>query len=139
MIVTARIRCSGRAGSRSRKHLKAAATAGGRGQAQAASGPASLDLHGKTVDEALEALDTFLNDAILDGRDEVHIVHGRSGGRLKAAVHARLAQLASARAFRIDPANPGRNRRGRSCDQEEVTADGVITKATKITKTTKTL
>jgi DNA mismatch repair protein MutS2 len=93
------------AGERSRKH-KAAATPVD-AEAPAASGPVSLDLHGKTVDEALEALDTFLNDAILDGRDEVHIVHGRSGGRLKAAVHARLAQLAAARAFRVDPANPG--------------------------------
>ena len=66
-----------------------------------------LDLHGKTVLEALDALDAFLNDALLDGCDDVQVIHGRSGGKVKAAVHGRLAQLPSVRAFRLDPANPG--------------------------------
>jgi DNA mismatch repair protein MutS2 len=74
---------------------------------RASSGSASLDLHGKTVDETIEALDIFLNDACLDGRDHVRVIHGRGGGRLKAAVHKRLGQHASVRAFRLDPANPG--------------------------------
>ena len=69
--------------------------------------PASLDLHGMTVDEALSALESFLNDAILAGHAEVRVIHGRSGGRLKAAVHRRLKQVSSVRAFRIDGANPG--------------------------------
>ena len=67
----------------------------------------ALDLHGKTVLEALDALDSFLNDALLDGCDDVRVIHGRSGGKLKAAVHRRLAELTSVRAFRVDPANPG--------------------------------
>jgi dsDNA-specific endonuclease/ATPase MutS2 len=67
----------------------------------------SLDLHGKTVDEAIETLDAFLNVAILEGDAEVRVIHGRSGGRLKAAVHARLAAMPSVRAFRADPRNPG--------------------------------
>ena len=67
----------------------------------------SLDLHGMTVEEAVAALDTFLNDALLAGAAEVRVIHGRSGGRLKAAVHARLKQLAVARAYRVDPANAG--------------------------------
>ena len=66
-----------------------------------------LDLHGKTVLEALEALDAFLNDALLDGCDDVQVIHGRSGGKVKAAVHARLTRLPSVRAFRLDPTNPG--------------------------------
>ncbi len=73
----------------------------------AATGPVSLDLHGKTVLETIEALDAFLNDAFLGGRHEVHVIHGRGGGRLKAAVHKRLGQLSSVRAFRLDPGNPG--------------------------------
>jgi DNA mismatch repair protein MutS2 len=68
---------------------------------------ASLDLHGMTVDEALSALESFLNEAILAGHAEVRVIHGRSGGRLKAAVHRRLKQVSSVRGFRIDPANPG--------------------------------
>ena len=66
-----------------------------------------LDLHGKTTAEAIEALDGFLNDALLAGAVEARIIHGRSGGRLKAAVHARLRQLPSLRGFRMDPRNPG--------------------------------
>ena len=67
----------------------------------------SLDLHGRTVPEALDALDSFLNDALLEGVDDVRVIHGRSGGKLKAAVHGRLAELTSVRAFRVDPGNPG--------------------------------
>jgi DNA mismatch repair protein MutS2 len=67
----------------------------------------SIDLHGKTVPEALEALDAFINEAILANATELRIIHGRSGGRLKAAVHARLRQLATTRRFRLDPQNLG--------------------------------
>lgn len=69
--------------------------------------PASIDLHGKTTDEAIEAVDAFVNDAILASLAEVRIIHGRSGGRLKRAVHARLRELRPVRAFRVDPRNPG--------------------------------
>ena len=69
--------------------------------------PRSIDLHGTTVDEGLEALDAFLNEALLAGVEELRIIHGRSGGRLKSAVHARLKQLSSIRHFRLDPRNPG--------------------------------
>ena len=67
----------------------------------------SIDLHGMTTDEAIAALDAFLNEAILAGAAEVRVIHGRSGGRLKAAVHARLKIITSLRAFRVDGSNPG--------------------------------
>jgi len=67
----------------------------------------SIDLHGMTTEEAITAVDAFLNDAILASIDEVRIIHGRSGGRLKAAVHARLRAVTPIRSFRVDPANPG--------------------------------
>jgi dsDNA-specific endonuclease/ATPase MutS2 len=66
-----------------------------------------IDLHGMTAPDAVAALDMFLNDAILAAHDEVRVIHGRSGGRLKAAVHQRLRALPSVRDFRVDPANPG--------------------------------
>ena len=69
--------------------------------------PRSLDLHGRTVQEAVDALDSFLNDALLDDTPEVLIVHGRGTGRVKSAVHARLAEMRSIRKFRLDPRNPG--------------------------------
>jgi DNA mismatch repair protein MutS2 len=69
--------------------------------------PLSLDLHGMTGEEAIAALDAYLNDALLAGHPEVTVIHGRSGGTLKRAVHARLKQLHTIRAFRVDPLNPG--------------------------------
>jgi DNA mismatch repair protein MutS2 len=68
--------------------------------------PSTLDLHGLTVMEAVAALDAFINDAILAGRQAVQVIHGRGGGRVKAAVHARLREL-PVRHFRLDPSNPG--------------------------------
>jgi DNA-nicking Smr family endonuclease len=38
---------------------------------------AHLDLHGLTVEEAWEAFDTFMKDAVLNGRFAVLIIHGR--------------------------------------------------------------
>ena len=69
--------------------------------------PAEIDLHGLTAAEAAAALDAFLNDALLAALAEVRVIHGRSGGRVKAAVHHRLRELPSIRSFRVDPANPG--------------------------------
>jgi dsDNA-specific endonuclease/ATPase MutS2 len=75
------------------------------GRADAAS--PSLDLHEKTVHEGLEAFDAFMDTALLEGHAEVRIIHGRSHGRIKAAVHARLQRMSSIRAFELDPRNPG--------------------------------
>lgn len=69
--------------------------------------PSTLDLHGMTADEAVIALDTFLNDALLAGLPEARVIHGRSGGRLKAAVHGRLKGIPSIAGYRVDPLNPG--------------------------------
>jgi DNA mismatch repair protein MutS2 len=67
----------------------------------------SLDLHGYTVDQALEVVSVFLNGALLAGVSEVRIIHGRSGGKIKAAVHAHLKRIASIRRYNVDPANAG--------------------------------
>jgi hypothetical protein len=66
-----------------------------------------IDLHGYTVEEAVAALDAFINDALLASASEVRIIHGRSGGRIKQAVHARLRDLLPVSSFRLDPRNPG--------------------------------
>jgi dsDNA-specific endonuclease/ATPase MutS2 len=67
----------------------------------------SLDLHGLTVDEAIEAVGAFLNDALLTGVAEARIIHGRSGGKLKASVHAQLKRISSIRSYAVDPRNAG--------------------------------
>jgi dsDNA-specific endonuclease/ATPase MutS2 len=67
----------------------------------------SLDLHGMTVHEGLEVVTAFLNSALLAGNAEVRIIHGRSGGKLKAALHGLLRGMPSIRGFAVDPRNPG--------------------------------
>ena len=49
------------------------------------------------IDEALDA-------ALLAGHTELRFIHGRSGGRLRGALHARLRVIPAVRGFRLDPA-----------------------------------
>lgn len=93
--------------SRRRRSSSASATEAPPHAPTSRSAPASIDLHGKTVDEAIEVLDAFLNEALLAGLAEVRVIHGKSGGRLKAAVHTRLGALSVVRGFRVDGSNAG--------------------------------
>jgi DNA mismatch repair protein MutS2 len=68
--------------------------------------PAQIDLHGMRTDEAITALDSFLNDAMLAGHDQLRVIHGRGGGRIKSAVQAHLKRIPSV-SYRLDPRNPG--------------------------------
>lgn len=98
---------AGEGASRGRTSTGAAPSPAGLELSDRSQVPASVDLHGLTADEAVAVLDDFLNEAILGGSAEVRVIHGRSGGRLKAAVHRRLAMIAAVRSFRVDPSNPG--------------------------------
>jgi DNA mismatch repair protein MutS2 len=49
----------------------------------------SLDLRGARVDEALAALDRYLDDAALAGLDQVVVIHGLGTGALRDAVRDR--------------------------------------------------
>jgi DNA mismatch repair protein MutS2 len=61
------------------------------GLARVRSVASSLDLRGARVDEALEALDRYLNDASLAGLDKVLIIHGLGTGALRDAVRSDAA------------------------------------------------
>jgi DNA mismatch repair protein MutS2 len=67
----------------------------------------TIDLHGKSIAEARDIIETFVNEALLSGAGEVRIVHGRSGGKIKIAVHQYLRALTTVASFRLDPRNPG--------------------------------
>ena len=69
--------------------------------------PPEVDLHGLHVDESLTRVDAALDAAFRAGHVEVRFIHGRSGGRLRSALHARLRQVAAVRGYRLDPRNPG--------------------------------
>jgi dsDNA-specific endonuclease/ATPase MutS2 len=68
---------------------------------------AAIDLHGLTVEEALTRAEQALNDALLANLPELRLIHGRSGGRIRAALHQRLREIQSVREFTIDPHNDG--------------------------------
>ena len=67
----------------------------------------SIDLHGMTVPEALAALPAFLDGAIRAGLARVEIIHGISGGRLRAAVRGYLAGMPAVSCAVPDDRNPG--------------------------------
>jgi DNA mismatch repair protein MutS2 len=61
---------------------------------------ASLDLRGARVDEALDALSSYLDDASLAGMDKVTIIHGHGTGALRDAVRTTAAAHPLAREVR---------------------------------------
>ena len=66
-----------------------------------------VDLHGLVVEEALDRAERALIEALLSDFSELRLIHGRSGGRIRAALHRRLREIPSVRAFGLDPRNQG--------------------------------
>ena len=60
-----------------------------------------LDLRGMMTDEAVSALDRFLDDAMLANLQQVTIIHGKGTGALRAAVHQQLKNTRSVKSFRL--------------------------------------
>jgi DNA mismatch repair protein MutS2 len=48
--------------------------------------PTEVDLRGLTVDEALEKVEKYLDDAVLSGIPQVRIIHGKGTGVLRKAI-----------------------------------------------------
>ncbi|HCH64595.1 MAG TPA: hypothetical protein DFR83_17445, partial [Deltaproteobacteria bacterium] len=65
----------------------------------------TLDLRGRRMDEALDALPTFLDKMTMEGRPVAFILHGHGTGVLKRAVREWLPKSAYIRAWR--PCDPG--------------------------------
>jgi len=70
----------------------------------------SIDLHGMTRDEAIRAVEQCINYAILDGLDEIEVIHGHGSGVLKQALHEYLSSLSVVRHYSIHPLNTGLTR-----------------------------
>ncbi len=62
---------------------------------------ASINLIGKTVDEAMPELDKYLDDAYLAHLPQATIIHGRGTGALKNAVHQKLRKSSHVKSFRL--------------------------------------
>jgi DNA mismatch repair protein MutS2 len=67
----------------------------------------SLDLRGARVDEALDALDRYLDDASLAGMEQVTIIHGLGTGALRDAVRAQAGSNPLVRSLRAGERREG--------------------------------
>ncbi len=68
---------------------------------------ADLDIRGFRADEALAALEQFLDRAMRDGLGSVRIIHGKGTGALRQAVREHLERHPLARSFESEEPNRG--------------------------------
>ena len=60
-----------------------------------------INLLGMTCDEAVSALDKYLDDAYLAHLPNVRVVHGKGTGALRSAVHSHLKRLKYVKEYRL--------------------------------------
>lgn len=60
-----------------------------------------LDIRGHTVDEAMMAIDKYLDDALLAGLNQVSIIHGKGTGLLRKGVHDYLRSHRHVKSYRL--------------------------------------
>ena len=70
-------------------------------------GVLEIDLHGYTVQEAIETLEKTIDKAILSDVRQLNVVHGFGTGKIKTAVHKYLHNLKHVSSFRLSINNPG--------------------------------
>lgn len=66
-----------------------------------------LDLRGQRADVALAELDSFIDSAILSGREDLEILHGRGTGALRREIHAYIKNHPQVRSFSLAPEDQG--------------------------------
>ena len=66
-----------------------------------------LHLRGKTVNEALDETDKYLDDAFLAGLSGVRIIHGKGTGALRGAIQKFLCEHPLVVEFQSAPLNQG--------------------------------
>ena len=69
--------------------------------------PTEVNLIGMRVDEGLDKMALFLDQAKLHHLNSVRIIHGDGTGRLRKAVHAKLSSDPSVKSFRLGMPNEG--------------------------------
>jgi DNA mismatch repair protein MutS2 len=66
-----------------------------------------LDLRGETVDEGVLRIDKYLDDALVAGLSQVHIIHGKGTGALREGVREHLKQHSLVKSYRYGQAGEG--------------------------------
>ena len=69
--------------------------------------PDRIELIGARIEEALQRLDKFLDDAALAGHEQVRVIHGSGSGRLRAAVGSFLGGHPHVAEHRLEEEVPG--------------------------------
>jgi DNA mismatch repair protein MutS2 len=69
--------------------------------------PSEVNLIGMHVDEAMEALDAYLDTVKLHGMKSFRVIHGDGTGKLRTAVHTRLSNDPQVKSFRLGMPNEG--------------------------------
>ena len=73
-----------------------------------ANGPrARLDLRGKRYEEAMEELDSFIDQALLNNMAQVDIIHGIGTGVIREGVTKYLRRNKHVKSFEYAPQNAG--------------------------------
>jgi DNA mismatch repair protein MutS2 len=66
-----------------------------------------IDLRGMYSDEAIPAVDKFIDDAILAGLNRIDIIHGKGTGALRKKISDHLKSKSSIKSFRLGEWNEG--------------------------------
>ncbi|MBA2538772.1 MAG: Smr/MutS family protein, partial [Deltaproteobacteria bacterium] len=67
----------------------------------------TVDVRGNRADEAVSAVDRFLDESLLASRDTIFIIHGHGTGALRTAVRSHLAGHGAIQTFRAGEPNEG--------------------------------
>jgi len=66
-----------------------------------------IDLRGMMVEESLYELEKYLDSALLNGYNEVYIIHGKGTGQLRKGIHEYLKTCRYIKEYRIGNQNEG--------------------------------
>jgi DNA mismatch repair protein MutS2 len=69
--------------------------------------PGRIDLHGLRVEEAMTRVMDAIDRSLREGADRIEVVHGKGSGRIRDALHRRLASLSVVSHFALDARNDG--------------------------------
>ena len=66
-----------------------------------------VDIRGMTVDEAIDVVDKFLDEAVMSGMENVYVIHGKGTGRLRAGIYRYLEKHPHVKKFHYPEWNLG--------------------------------
>lgn len=66
-----------------------------------------IDLRGMYAQDAISAVEKFLDEAVLSGLDRVSLIHGKGTGALRRKINEHLKEISSIKSFRLGEWNEG--------------------------------